>query len=401
MPKCGRKCPGYDRSHVARRWRALELGGIILEIECASVRIECPEHGVVTQAVPWAYDGSSFTKDFDLTVAWLATSISRSAVCEFMRIDWKTVGRCISRALKDLDPERKARPDGLVNIGIDETSYRKGHKYITVTINHDTNAVVWIHEGHGKSVLELFYKGLTEGQRSSIKVVTDDGARWITDYVNEHTPECVRCMDSFHVVEWAMAALDAVRLEEWNDVRRQLAELRKDSGQKQGRPKSDVEDAAAIKAMRDKADSIKKSSYAVGKAPENLTANQRTRLEEIRRDNKRYYRAYDMKEKLRMILKCSDPEEAASLLKQWRWRASHSRIDSFKELARKIKRNQEFNLNTIKYGLSNARLEATNNKIKLIIRRSFGFRNIDSMLDMIYLVCSDLDIPLPNRPSLS
>ena len=63
--------------------------------------------------------------------------------------DWETVDRCVNRALHDLEPERSRRLDGLVNIGIDETSYKKGHKYITVIVNHDTNTVVWASEGHG------------------------------------------------------------------------------------------------------------------------------------------------------------------------------------------------------------------------------------------------------------
>lgn len=257
---------------------------------------------------------------------------------------------------------------------------------------------MWAHEGHGKSVLEMFYNELTQEQRSSIRVVTGDDARWITDCVNQYTPDCVRYMDSFHVVEWAMTALDAVKLEEWNAARKDLAELRKGLEAKRGRPRNDDETVAVIKAVKDKAESIKKSSFAVGKAPENLTVNQRMKLDEIRRDNKRYYRAYDMKEKLRMILKSRDADEARVLLDQWRWRASHSRIESFKEFSRKIKRNQDFILNTIRYGLSNARIEATNNKIKLIIRKAYGFRNIDSMMDMIYLVCSNTKIQLPNRP---
>ena len=99
---------------------------------------------------------------------------------------WETVGRCVNRALHDLEPERSRRLDGLVNIGIDETSYKKGHKYITVIVNHDTNTVVWASEGHGKSVLEKFYKQLTPEQLSSIKVVTGDGAKWITECVNEY-----------------------------------------------------------------------------------------------------------------------------------------------------------------------------------------------------------------------
>lgn len=72
-------------------------------------------------------------------------------------------------------------------------------------------------------------------------------------------------------------------------------------------------------------------------------------------------------------------------------------IPAFKELYKKIKRHKEHILNTIRYGMSNARIEATNNKIKLIIRKAYGFRNIQNMLDMVYLVCSDIKIPLPNR----
>ena len=103
-------------------------------------------------------------------------------------MDCETVCRCVNRALHDLEPERSRRLDGLVNIGIDETSYKKGHKYITVIVNHDTNTVVWASEDHGKSVLEKFYKQLTPEQLSSIRVVTGDGAKWITECVNEYTP---------------------------------------------------------------------------------------------------------------------------------------------------------------------------------------------------------------------
>ena len=86
-------------------------------------------------------------------------------------------------------------------------------------------------------------------------------------------------------------------------------------------------------------------------------------------------------------------------LKRWLWWASHSRIKAFKELYQKIKRHREHILNTIRLGMSNARIEATNNKIKLIVRKAYGFRNIQNMLDMVYLVCSDLRVPLPNRKS--
>lgn len=209
-----------------------------------------------------------------------------------MRVDWETAGRCVNRVLHDLEPERSRRLDGLVNIGIDETSYKKGHKYITVIVNHDTNTVVWASEGYGKSVLEKFYKQLP---------------------------------------------------------------------------------------------------------PEHLSEKQQLRVNLIASQNPRLYRAYLLKEQLRLLLKLTNVDEAEDELKRWLWKASHSRIPAFKELYQKIRRHKTHILNTIRYGMSNARIEATNNKIKLIIRKAYGFRNIQNMLDMVYLVCSDIRIPLPNR----
>jgi transposase len=397
-PHCSRKCPGYDSpGEFNKIWRGLDWGGILVEIEAPTHRVSCPEHGVVVADIPWAYPGSSFTKEFDLTVAWLATYLPRSAVSNYMRIDWATVGRCISRTLNDIEPERAKRLDGLVHIGIDETSYKKGHKYITVVVNHDTNTVVWVGEGHGKSVLTQFYKCLTKEQLSSIKVVTGDGAKWITECVNEFTPDCERCVDPFHVVEWAMEALDEVRREVWREAYTEAQELAKANPRGKGRPCTGDKSAAIVKAAKDKADSIKNSSYALGKAPENLTENQRLRVEMIASTNNKLYRAYKLKEKLRLVLKIKNLEEAECELNSWLWWASHCRISAFVELNKKIRRHKEHILNTIRLGLSNARIEATNNKIKLIVRKAYGFRNMQNMMDMIYLVCSDLVIPLPNR----
>ena len=123
-------------------------------------------------------------------------------------------------------------------------------------------------------------------------------------------------------------------------------------------------------------------------------------MEIIQQEDPRLYRAYLIKERLRLILKIRSVEEAAAELKRWLWWASHSRIPAMHDLYAKVKRHKEHILNTIRLGLSNARIETANNKIKLIIRKAFGFRNMDNLLDMVYLVCSDLTIPLPNRSSL-
>ena len=394
-PICNKKCKGYDSPSYKRRWRHLDLGGIISEIEMDSHRINCKKHGVLNEAVPFAYPDSEFTKDFDLTTAFFARNVSKSFVSKYMRISWSTVGRCISRARNDLEPDLSKRLDNLINIGIDETSYKKGHSYITVIVNQDTSEVVWLHSGHGKEVLSLFFEQLSELQRSSIKAISGDGARWIDECIKEYVPNVIRCTDAYHTISWAIEALDEVRKEAWHNANDDLRKINKKYPK--GRPNKTDKERQKINENKDNAKNIKNSRYVLGKNPENLTTFQETKLEMIAESQPKLFRAYRLKEDLRLILHLKDPLIAKTLLDEWMWKASHSKIKSFVELSQKIRRHKQHIINTIAIGLSNARIEAINNKIKLIIRRAYGFRNLDNMFDMIYLNCSNIEIPLPNR----
>lgn len=140
---CGKRCPVYDKSRVYRKWRSLDLGGTIVELYSFTKRVCCKEHDIKTASVPWTYPGSRFTKDFDMIATFLAMNINKKVAAEYLRFDWHTIMRCISRVREVLEPDIKKRYDGFVNIGIDETCYRKGHNYVTTVVNHDTNAVVW------------------------------------------------------------------------------------------------------------------------------------------------------------------------------------------------------------------------------------------------------------------
>lgn len=400
-PHCGKRCPGYDSMSASPRlWRALDCGGILLYLRHAPGRIQCPDHGVVTSAVPWAFHGSGFTKEFDLQVAWLAKYLPRSSIEKLMRIDWKTVGRCVERAQLHLDPDAdKRRLEGLVNIGVDETSYRKGHKYMTVVVNHDTGEVVWVHENHGKSVFEKFFEALSQEQRASIRCVGGDGARWIDDCIKQYVPHAVRCVDPFHVVQWAGDALDTMRTQIWQSLRVEARGI-----EKQIKNNDDPQEIRRLRAEQQvrelQATSIKHSAYTLGKGKENLTSFQSQRLALIAESQPALYKAYQLKEQLRIILKMPI-DQVRYFLQKWYWRASHSRSQVIKDLARKIKRHQENIFNTIQNGLSNARIEAINNKIKLLVRRAYGFRNLQNMFAYVKLICSNVDIPLPNRPVVS
>lgn len=393
-PYCGSKCTRYDKGNgFARTWRHLNMGSCKVYLRYAVPRVMCPIHNVVTAAVPWADHDCWFTRDFDDTVAWLAQQMSKSALSKYLKIDWETVGRAISRVKKRLEKNKdpNARFDNLVSIAVDETSVKKGQNYITVVINNDTGKIVWIGENHGKEVFMRFLQMLTKKQREGIRYVTGDGARWIDLCAKEMLPNCTRCIDSFHVVQWSNDALDKERRTIWRELNTDAKTQRKTT---ESLDKNSKEFQAAVAAEK-LAKEVKGAQYALGKAPENLTQTQQARLEFIRDTHTRLYRAYCLKEELRFILKLDNVQEAERELKHWYWRASHSRMNSVKDLAKKIKRHWTNILNTIEHGLSSAKCESVNNTIKLILRRAYGFRNLQNMTDMIMLCCSDLKVVLP------
>ena len=210
-PHCGKRGQGYDSYGKYRRWRSLDLGSTRVYIEATAPRITCREHGVVVARVPWARHDSDYTYDFETAVTWLTLHATAQDVSEYFRIKWHTVGSVAQRVQASIEKDQPSRFDNLEAIGIDETSYKKGHKYMTVIVNHKTGHLIWAKKGHGKEVLSSFFEGLTEEQRASIRHVTADGARWIADCIKEYCPNAERCIDPFHVVAWANDCLDNVR----------------------------------------------------------------------------------------------------------------------------------------------------------------------------------------------
>jgi len=379
-PKCGKRMPYYDEGHGVREWRALDLGVIKVYLKGRAPRVCCAEHGVIVAAVPWARHGSWFTHDFESQVAWMVLNATRKVVSELFRIEWATVGSIVARVSSDLRADMPSPFDGLVSIGIDETSYKKGWKYLTVIVNHDTGAIIWAHKGHGKEVLSQFFRLLTKEQSAQIRSVTGDGANWITDCVEEFCPNAKRLLDAFHIVSWATEALDSVRRRIWNELRTPKdKEKRKNRRMRPGA-------AADVKGTR----------FALLKNPEDLTQGQQARLEMLALENGQLHKAYLYKERLRLLLKM--PVEDATLeLDAWLRSSCHSKIPEIVELSKKIRRHKTRIIETIASGLSNARVEAINNKIKVTVRMAYGFKNIDNLIALIYLRCSKLPIHLPCR----
>lgn len=391
---CGKAAKRYDKGRGTRRWRGLDIGeGVELYVESEAPRVKCEEHGVVVQWVPWGRHGSHFVKNFEDTAVWLSLHLSRKSVAEYLRVKWETVGQMVTRVEKELS-QGKDPYANMVRIGVDETSYKKGHKYLTVIVNHDTNTVIWAAKGHGRAIFETFFEGISKEQKEKIRLVSGDGARWIRDTVEANCPNATFCVDPFHVVSWCTEVMDQVRREEWNKAREMVAAERKKQPKKK-RSRSKKGEPAKTKAEQ-RVDAMKNGKYPLLLNPEKLGESYRAKLQQVLLLDRKLATAYRLKEELRLIFKLPT-DEIPSAIDRWRRRAWSCRIPQFVELQRKIKRHKNAIIATVTNGLSNARIEATNNKIKLTIRMAYGFRNISNLISMIMLRCGGTPIHLPGR----
>ena len=135
--------------------------------------------------------------------------------------------------------------------------------------------------------------------------------------MNEYIPNATRCIDPFHVVSWANESVDKVRKESWREAHKTVVELSEDLKRKRGRPKKDDKESTKLNKAEEVAKEIKTSLYTLGKNPENLTENQLNKLELIAKSNPRLFRAYLLKERLRLLLKLKDPKEVEAELKKF------------------------------------------------------------------------------------
>jgi transposase len=359
----------YDRGH-RRRWRSLDDGLLRVYLEADLPRVACPVHGVVIAAVPWARHGAGHTLAFDETVAWFAVGASKKLIAELWRINWHTVGAIVERVMAERDGQDGDRLAGVTRIGIDEVHFAKGQRYLTVVVDHDTGRLLYVVEGRSKATVHGFFDLLGPERSHGLTHISADGAEWIATVVAGRAPNAALCLDPFHVVKWAGDALDEVRRQVWNQARR--------SGMK-----------AHAKALKD-------SRYALWKRPEDLNEKQELKLALIAEVNKPLYRAYLLKEQLRMVFAPGGPERVY-LLNAWLAWASRSRLEPFVKLARTIRDRKIDICNSLTFRLSNARVESMNQKIRLIIRRAYGFRSVPALRAMILLCLAGYARPLPGR----
>ena len=287
-----------------------------------------------------------------------------------MRIAWRSVGWICQRVAAEAQAQRDLLA-GLWRIGFDEISIRKGQRYLTVVVDHDTGRLVWAHPGRDRKTTETFLDLLGEralARGSSWSPATTPS--WITRPVSERCPNAIVCLDPFHIVKAATDALDKVRREVWNEARRQ--------GQTQ------------------LASELKGARFALWKNPGNLTERQQLKLARIQKLNQRLYRAYLLGQQLRQIYRVA-ADHALALLEAWLKWARRCRLEPFVKVARRITEQRQRVEAAITNKLSNAAVEQVNTQIRLITRRGFGYHSPWAVIALAMLSLAGLCPPLPGR----
>jgi len=248
------------------------------------------------------------------------------------------------------------------------------HKYLTVVVDHFRGEVVWVRPGKNAATLKAFFAELGAERCGQLEAVTIDLSGAYIKAVTEASPQAKLIFDRFHIQRLAHDALDQVRRDEVREV-------------------TDIDDRRALKKTR----------WPLHKNPWNLQSFERDKLAELQRHNKRLYRAYLLKEALAAILDRRQVNVARRKLTEWLAWASRSRLAPFTKLARTVRQHIDGILEYVRYGcLSNGRSEGINRKIRTITTRSYGFHSPTSLIAMIFLCCSGIELqPVHVYPTIA
>jgi transposase len=359
--QCRRRGAGYD-TQAPRRWRHFGLGSLRIWLRYAPRRVHCRHCGAIrVEHLPWAVSGSGFTLAFEELCAYLAQITDQTSVTKLLGIDWRTVGAIVGRVVeRKIDPSRLRE---LRRIGIDEFSYRKRHCYLTIVVDHDRRRVVWVGEGKSAAALARFFTEIGPEACRQLESVTMDMSEGYQRCVREHAPQAAIVFDRFHVQKLAGDALD--------QVRRQVIR--------------DMDDGDLKRAL-------KCSRWPLLKNADEVTDRDARKLSDVERSYKPLYRAYLLKEALRLALSRKQPWRARRDLREWIGWAVRSRLEPFKRVGRTVSQHLEGIMAYIELRLTNGLVEGINAKSRMIARRAYGFHSAHALAAMIMLCSGGIDL---------
>lgn len=359
-PECGGRCPGYDTQE--RTLRHLDTLQYKTFLKVKVPRVNCADHGIRQMQLPWCEGHSRYTREFEKQVIDWVRETTKSTVSRWLDLSYTAIANMIDRAVeRGLERRKQQR---VRHISVDETSFRKGHKYVTVVTDQDSGWVLYVAPDRGAESLAGYYESLSDAERTEIVSIAMDMWDPYIKATKENIKDAERkiCFDKFHVAQLLSRAVDKVRVSEHRDL------------QKEGRQ------------------DLKKSKYLWLRNPSKMSRRLWSSFEHLRSSKLKTARAWAIKESAMSLWDYVSQGWATKYWKKWLSWASRCRLRPMTTVARTIKRYLWGIINAVTLKATTARSESINGRIQTVKRRSRGFRNKENYIAAIYFHLGGLDL---------
>ena len=357
--------PWYDTLEP-RQFEFVPLWGIPVFFVYARRRVDCKQCGVKVEALPWAEGKHRLTNTYMLFLAGWAKRLSWQETARIFHASWQKVFHSVEwvvqwgLAHRDLSNIR--------SVGVDEVLWHRGHKYLTVVyqIDNECTRLLWVGTDRTIKTLLKFFREFGKDRAAQLRFVCSDMWKPYLKVIAKKASRAIHVLDRFHIAQHMNQAIDKVRAQETRELK-----------------------AKGLEPI------LTHSRWCLLKRPENLTEKQEIKLSDLLRCNLKAVRSYLLKEDFQFFWDYISPHWAGKFLDRWCQRVMRSRIEPMKDIARMLRSHRELLLNWFraKRAISSGVMEGLNNKLKLITRKSYGFRTFRVTEIVLYHTLGNLPEP--------
>lgn len=362
---CGRRGPGYD-TLAARRFAFVPLWALSVFLVYARRRVDCPRCGVRVEQIPWAEGKQRLTQAYAVFLARWARRLSWREVATIFRTSWDSVFRAVAWVVEYGLAHRDL--SGITAIGVDEVQFQKGHRYLTVVyqIDQGCRRLLWIGKDRTTKTLLRFFRMMGRERTAALQFVCSDMWQPYLKVIAKKASQALHILDRFHIVAKLNKAIDEVRAAEAKEL-----------------------------AAKGYEPVLKHSRWCFLKRVANLTGKQSARLADLMCYSLKAVRAYLLKESFQALWEYKSYHWAGVFLDGWLKQAMRSRLEPIKKVARSIRAHQGLILNwfAAQKEFSSGIVEGLNYRIKLTIRKAYGFRTLEAAEIALYHALGHLPEP--------
>ena len=363
---CGKPGPGYDRIPSLREFQFIPVWNIPVSFLYNMRRVDCPDCGIKVEAVPWAQGKNTCCDAYRHFLAFWARRLSWKETAACFHTKWDTVCRSVkwvvAYGLKHRDLE------GITAIGVDEVTYSKGHRYMTLVYQIDSGAkrLLGVIKDRDTASLTGFFEALGPERCAAIKVVCSDMWKPYLNVIAAMLPLALNILDRFHIAKKLGEAVDEVRRQE---TKRLAAE--------------------GYEPI------LKNSRYCFLKRPRNFTVKQAAKLGDLLAYDLRTVRAWRLKESFDVFWQYNSPRWAKWYLKKWCTRAMRSQLEPMKKFVRTLRNHEDLLMNYFKAGklYNSGIVEGLNLRINLCMRKAYGHRSFELLQITLFHTLGNLPEP--------